>query len=105
MLNHVFFAFTADGYQFDGCVASNATAAEVTIRQRYADLSAEHFVGGKSQTSEELISGMTVSPRADIDPDLFLLYEIAAAQDADEGTQKSERKLLKAHAAVFGNAM
>lgn len=42
----VFFAFTADGHQFDGCVATSPAMAEAMIRNRYAKaLDEETFVG------------------------------------------------------------
>ena len=78
----VYFAYTRDGAQFDATVALNAQNAAQIIRYRYTKNSGMHFVGGREQTTEELLNGMYLTHMPHITQEKMLIVHQRAEENA-----------------------
>ena len=101
MTNAVYKALTADGHNFDFCVAEDEAMARAIISYRYKDEDEEHFVGEFARSSKELLDGFTLEIQPQTAPEKAIEYARLAEAHAAAETYLPEDRAWRASEAAM----
>ena len=101
MTNAVYKALTADGHNFDFCVAEDEAMARAIITYRYEGDDKEHFVGEFARSAKELLEGFTIEIQPQTALEKAIEYARLAEAHAAAETYLPEGRAWKASEAAM----